>query len=83
MKTAVVLFLCLALPTLISGCVAHNAADEMEKRMRDQARLRASEPTYVATYDVSLFDVQRPADAQARFGDIKTSQIDTDKGRLF
>ncbi len=66
MKTAAVLLLCLALSTLISGCVAHNAADEMQKRMQDRARLRALEPTYVATYDVSLLEVQRPADAHAR-----------------
>ena len=68
---------------MLSGCVAHNAADEMQKRMQDRARLRALEPTYVAKYDVSLIEVQRPADAQAGFGDIKTSQIDTVKGRLF
>ena len=38
--------LCLAFSTLLSGCVAHNAADEMQKRMQDRARLRALEPTY-------------------------------------
>ena len=75
--------LCLAFSTLLSGCVAHNAADEMQKRMQDRARLRAAEPTYVAKYDVSLTEVQRPADVQARFGDIKASQVDTGKGRLF
>lgn len=75
--------LCLTFSTLLSGCVAHNAADEMQKRMQDRAPLRALEPTYVAKYDVSLIEVQRPADAQAVFGDIKTSQVDTGKGRLF
>ena len=40
--------LCLTFSTLLSGCVAHNAADEMQKRRQDRARLRALEPTYVA-----------------------------------
>jgi hypothetical protein len=83
MKTAAVLLLCLAIPTLVSGCVANNAVDKMEKRMQDQARLRALEPTYAATYDVSLLEVQRSSDAQARFGDIKTSHVGSGKGRLF
>lgn len=82
MKNCAVL-LCLAFSTLLSGCVAHDAADEMQKRMQARAHLRALEPTYVAKYDVSLIEVQRPADAQAGFGGIKTSQVDTGKGRLF
>src|SRR5215471_14906139 len=36
-----------------------------------RARLRTLEPSYVAHYDVSLIEVQRPMSAQARFGDIK------------
>ncbi|MEC4890964.1 MAG: hypothetical protein RI101_12995 [Nitrospira sp.] len=78
-----VLFLLSAFILFSSGCVARNAADDMQKRMQERARLRALEPTYLANYDVLLSEVQRPQDAQARFGELKISQVDTGKGRIF
>jgi len=66
---------------LFCGCVARNAVDENKKRMQEQVRLRALEPSYVAHYEVLLVEVQRPASAQARFGDIKIAP-DPAKGFL-
>jgi hypothetical protein len=57
--------------TLFSGCVGHSAADDMKKRMEEQARLQTFHPSYVAHYEVSLVEVQRSPSAQARFGDMK------------
>lgn len=83
MRYANIPFSILLIALLLSGCAAHNAADDMQKRMQEQARLRAAEPKYVAQYDVSLIEVQRPTDAQSRFGELKISPLDTSQGKVF
>jgi hypothetical protein len=70
-RSVVVCRLAFIVLTLFSGCVGHNAADDMKKGMGEQARLRTLEPSYVAHYEVSLIEVQRSLAAQARFGDTK------------
>jgi hypothetical protein len=70
-RSVVVCGLAFIVITLFSGCVGHNAADDAKKHREEQARLRTLEPAYVAHYEVSLIEVQRPLSAQARFGDIK------------
>jgi len=81
-KQSGAILLLFGLTTLLSDC-AHNAADDMQKLKQAGGRLRAAEPKYVAQYDVSLIEVQRPSEAKAQFGDMKISQLDTDKGRVF
>jgi len=81
-RSIVVLGLSFMVVVLFSGCVAHNAADDMKKRKEDLARKRALEPSYIAQYDVSLIEVQRPASAQARFGDMKITSPDLTKSLL-
>ena len=69
-RSVVVCLLVVSVLTLFSGCVRHNAADDIKNPMKEQARLRTLEPSYVAHYEVSLIEVQRSLSAQARFGDM-------------
>jgi hypothetical protein len=70
-RSVVVCRLAFIVLILFSGCVGPKAADDMKKRMEEQARLQTLEPKYVAHYEVSLIEVQRSLSAQARFGNIK------------
>jgi hypothetical protein len=64
------------------GCVAHDADAIYRQRAEERKKQYAAEPHYFAKYDIALVDVDRPAQAKDRYGDVSTRKIETSNGSV-